>query len=71
MRKQAQISNLPKVTHLSKSARDLNLDQAPESIFFIYFCKFLIGGQLLYNIVLVSAVQQHESALSIHISPPY
>ena len=31
---------------------------------------FLIGGQLLYNIVLVSAVHQHESGLDIHISPP-
>ena len=31
---------------------------------------FLIGGKLLYNIVLVSAVQQHESAISICISPP-
>ena len=29
---------------------------------------FLIEGKLLYNVVLVSVVQQHESALSIHIS---
>ena len=33
------------------------------------FFFFLIGGWLLYNVVLVSAVQQCESALSIHISP--
>ena len=26
--------------------------------------------ELLYNIVLISAVQQHESAVSIHTSPP-
>ena len=31
---------------------------------------FLIGGKLLYNVVLVSAIQQDESAIIIHISPP-
>ena len=31
---------------------------------------FLIGGYLLYNIVLISAMHQHESAIGIHISPP-
>ena len=36
----------------------------------VSFIKFLIGGYLLYNVVLVSATQQHESAISIHISPP-
>ena len=30
---------------------------------------FLIGGQLLYNIVLVSAIHQHESAIGIHTFP--
>ena len=35
-----------------------------------FYNLFLIGGQLLYNVVLVSTVQQCESALSIHISPP-
>ena len=35
---------------------------------FIYL--FLIGGQLLYNIVLVSATHPHESALGIQKSPP-
>ena len=38
---------------------------------FIY-CLFLhifIGVQLLYNVVLLSAVQQSESAICIHISP--
>ena len=29
---------------------------------------FLIEGELLYNIVLVSAIYQHESAIGIHIS---
>ena len=30
--------------------------------FFLFFILFLIGGKLLYNIVLVSAIHQHESA---------
>ena len=35
--------------------------------FYIYF--LFIEGQLLYNVVLVSAVQQCESAIIIHIHP--
>lgn len=35
-----------------------------------YFSFFNIGVQVHYNLVLVSAVQQRESALCIHISPP-
>ena len=31
---------------------------------------FLIGGILLYNIVLMSTTHQHESAISKHMSPP-
>ena len=31
---------------------------------------FLIGVPLLHNVVLVSVVQQHESATWIHRSPP-
>ena len=31
---------------------------------------FFIGIYLLYNIILVSAVQQSESAICIHICPP-
>ena len=41
-------------------------------IFFLkFFLKnlFLIGGQLLYNVVLVSAIQHCESATKIHMSP--
>ena len=33
------------------------------------FNFFLIGGSLLYNVVLVSAIQQCGSAISIHIYP--
>ena len=33
-----------------------------------FFCFFLIGGWLLYNIVLVSAIQQHKSA-EVHVCP--
>ena len=33
--------------------------------------KFLIGGKLLYiGVVLVSAIQQHKSAIITHLSPP-
>ena len=35
-----------------------------------FFYIFLIEGLLLYNIVLVSAVHKHESAIAIHMSPP-
>ena len=31
---------------------------------------FLIGRELLYNIVLVSAIYQHESVIGTHMSPP-
>ena len=31
---------------------------------------FLIGGSLLYNSVLVSAIHQCKSGLGTHISPP-
>ena len=40
----------------------------------IYFLKFLIWGELLYNIVIVFAIHQHESAIGIHrclpLKPP-
>jgi len=38
--------------------------------FFFAFYFFLIGGQVLYNIVLASAAHQHELATGIHMSSP-
>ena len=39
----------------------------------LYFLNlFLIGGSLLYNIVLVSAIQKHESAIyPLPLEPPH
>ena len=37
---------------------------------YMYFLKFLIRELLLCNAVLVSALQQHESVVSIHLSHP-
>ena len=34
----------------------------------IYLLLLLIGGKLLYSIVLVSAIQQHESAKYTYVS---
>ena len=40
-------------------------------ILYSSFLKFIFNWKIiLYNIMLVSAVQQHESVISIHISPP-
>ena len=36
----------------------------------VSFLKFLTVGYLFCNVVLVSAIQQHESAVSIHMSTP-
>ena len=39
-------------------------------IFIFKMYLFLIEGYLLYNIVLVSATHQHDSAIGVHTSPP-
>ena len=36
----------------------------------IFIYLFLIERQFLYNIVLVSAIHQYESAIGVHMSPP-
>ena len=41
----------------------------PYSAYFFFF-KFFIARYWLYNILLVSAIHQHESATGIHMSPP-
>ena len=38
-------------------------------LFFYFFILFLIGGKLLYTIVLVSAIHQHESAIGYTYAP--
>ena len=39
-------------------------------VFICVVYLFLVGEQLFYNIVLVSAIHQYESATCIHTSPP-
>ena len=47
--------------------RDLpNSGIKPASFFFL---TYLIGGYLLYNIVVAFAIHWHESALGVHVSP--
>ena len=38
--------------------------------FSFFLLKLFLIGELLYNVVLLSAVHQCESAISIHILPP-
>ena len=38
---------------------------------FFLFKLIFIGVQLLYNVLLVSAVQQSESAIPKHVTPPF
>ena len=42
-----------------------------KSKFFSFFLLIFIGIQLLYNVVLVSTILQNESAIHIHVSPPF
>ena len=38
-------------------------------LFFFFVLLFLIGWKLLYNVLLVSAIHQHESTIGIHNVP--
>ena len=38
-------------------------------VFLSFLNLFLIGWWLLYNVVLVSAIHQHESVIGIHLTP--
>ena len=40
-------------------------------VFRHFFILFLIGGELVYNVLLVSVIQQHKSAIIIHISKKF
>ena len=39
-----------------------------QATFFLIY--FLFEGKFLYNVIMVSAIQQHKSAIIIHIAPP-
>ena len=41
-----------------------------KKIVFLKIYLFLMERSLLANIVLVSAIYQHESAIGVHMSPP-
>ena len=49
----------------------LKKSENPSKSQYLFLKLILIGVQLLYNIGLVSTVQQKESAIDIHISPPF
>ena len=40
------------------------------NILHFFYTYFLIGGKLFYNVVMVSAIQQCKSALTVHMSSP-
>ena len=40
------------------------------TLLFFFNCILFLTGGLLDNIVMVSAIHQHESAKGIHMSPP-
>ena len=39
------------------------------TFFLILIYLFFMGGELLYNIVLISAIYQHEWAIGTHLRP--
>ena len=57
-----------RVTPLSVTSFMNIFSHSIDYLFNFYF--FLIGGKLLYKVLLVSAIQQCTWAIIIHISPP-
>ena len=45
-------------------------EERTERYICLFLIYFLIEGKLLYNVMMVSAIRQHKSAIIIHISPP-
>ena len=41
------------------------------SFFFKKISNLFFERKLFYNVVLVSAIQQHKSAIILHVSPPF
>ena len=56
------------VAAISSSFTRLKLQRAGTTFCFKLFKKVFIGVQLIYNVALVSSVQQSESVIHIHIS---
>ena len=61
-----QVEILSRWYGMSLEFRDLGERSRPENTFFFFL--IFIGVQLIYNVVLVSGVQQSESVMHIHIS---
>jgi len=59
-----EIPLVPVIPYMQAAARN------GQELIFKIFILFLIGGLLLYDIVMVSAIHRHESATGIHMSPP-
>ena len=54
----------------SAPSKGINSSQEPFSFFLYFFHLFLlVGGSLLYNIVVVFAIHWHESAMDLHVFP--
>ena len=63
-------TGIPHLLHLVITSPQtlLSCDSFSDFPYFCFFFKYFIGVSLIFNVVLVSAVQQSESVLHIHIS---
>ena len=65
-----KVENLPAMSEIwvpSVGQEDILEKEMATRSSILFF--FLIGGQLLYNIVVVFAIHSHESAMGIHVFP--